>query len=91
MLGLADKKSFKIWTPSACPACAQTGYQNRTGIYELLSVDETVRTMIHDGASEAQLRNYARQHGMIQLREDGIRWVRDGTTSLEELIRVTRD
>ena len=91
MLGLDDKKPFTIWVPIGCPACAHTGYQHRTGIYELLSIDETLRSMIHDGASEGQLRKYARQQGMVQLREDGMRWVRDGTTSLEELIRVTRD
>ena len=91
MLGLDDKKPFTIWVPIGCPACAHTGYQHRTGIYELLSIDETLRSMIHDGASEGQLRKYARQQGMVQLREDGMRWVRDGTTSLEEFIRVTRD
>jgi general secretion pathway protein E len=91
MLGSNTTKPFTTWAPVGCPACAQTGYQSRTGVYELLTVDETVRTMIHDGAAEGQLRNYARDHGMIPLREDGVRWLRDGTTSLEELIRVTRD
>ena len=57
----------------------------------MLVVDEALRSMIHDGTSEGQLRNHARDRGMIPLREDGVRWLRDGTTSLEELIRVTRD
>jgi len=91
MLGANPGEPFTAWSPVGCPECAQTGYQSRTGVYEMLTVDETVRSMIHDGSSEGQLRSYARAHGMIPLREDGVRWLRDGITSLEELIRVTRD
>jgi general secretion pathway protein E len=91
LLGAGNVKPFTICSPVGCPACAHTGYQSRTGVYELLVVDEALRSMIHDGTSEGQLRNHARDRGMIPLREDGVRWLRDGTTSLEELIRVTRD
>ncbi|MGW8247828.1 MAG: type II secretion system ATPase GspE [Acidiferrobacterales bacterium] len=91
MLNMKAGESFTAWSADGCPACSQTGYHSRTGVYELLAVDETVRSMIHDGTSEGKLRQYAREHGMIPLREDGVRWLRDGTTSLEELIRVTRD
>jgi general secretion pathway protein E len=91
MIGAKVGKPFTVWSAGGCPTCAQTGYHNRTGVYELLTVDETMRSMIHDGAPEGQLRQYARENGMIPLREDGVRWVREGTTSLEELIRVTRD
>jgi len=91
MLGASKDKPFTTWLPVGCPECANTGYQSRTGVYELLTVDESIRSMIHDGAAEGQLRSYARDHGMVPLREDGVRWLRDGITSLEELIRVTRD
>ena len=64
-------------------------YQGRTGIYELITVDGTMRTMIHDGAGEHELERYARQLGP-SIREDGIRKVLDGTTTLEEVLRVTR-
>lgn len=94
-LKLLDTKKKSIsadtWSPGACTECGNSGYQGRTGIYELLTVDETMRGMIHDGTSEGQMREHARNHGMITLREDGIRWLRDGTTSLEELVRVTRE
>jgi general secretion pathway protein E len=74
-----------------CAACGHSGYRGRTGIYELLSVDADLRRMIHDAASEEAIRAHARAHGMTSLREDGARWVADGTTSLEEVLRVTRD
>jgi general secretion pathway protein E len=65
------------------------GYQGRTGIYELVQVDNTMRTMIHDGAGEHELERHARTLGP-SIREDGIRKVLAGTTTLEEVVRVTR-
>ena len=73
------------------PADAVTGYKGRTGIYELLAVDEPLRKLIHDGAAESELTAAATLNGMVPLREDGLRWVGDGVTSLEEVLRVTRD
>jgi general secretion pathway protein E len=67
----------------------EKGFTGRTGIYELVAVDNTMRTMIHDGAGEHELERYARQHGP-SIREDGIRKVLAGTTTLEEVLRVTR-
>ena len=74
-----------------CAACGQTGYRGRTGIYELLAVDADLRRMIHDAASEDAVRTHALAHGMTSLRQDGARWVADGTTNLEEVLRVTRE
>ena len=65
------------------------GYQGRTGIYELVQVDHTMRTMIHDGAGEHELERYARTL-TPSIREDGMRKVVAGTTTLEEVVRVTR-
>jgi general secretion pathway protein E len=64
-------------------------YHGRTGIYELIAIDSKMRTMIHDGAGEHELERHARTHGP-SIREDGIRKVLDGTTTLEEVLRVTR-
>ena len=74
-----------------CEACAQTGYRGRTGIYELLLVDEPLRALIHERTGETAYRDYAHKQGMVNLREDGLRWIADGTTSVAELLRVTRD
>jgi general secretion pathway protein E len=69
---------------------AGAGYRGRTGIYELVSVDDTMRTMIHDGAGEHELDRYARTFSP-SIRDDGRAKVSSGTTSLEELLRVTRE
>ena len=80
-----------VYTPVGCATCGHTGYQGRTGVYELLRVDDALRTLIHDNASEGKLREYARLHGMQSIRQDGMRWVRAGETSLEEVLRVARE
>ena len=67
----------------------EQGYQGRTGIYELIAVDNKMRTMIHDGAGEHELEARAREQGP-GIREAGIGKVLDGTTTLEEVLRVTR-
>ncbi|MBT8078668.1 MAG: type II secretion system ATPase GspE [Gammaproteobacteria bacterium] len=66
-----------------------TGFRGRTGIYELVAIDDTMRTMIHDGASEQNLERHARTMGP-SIRDDGRRKVLEGTTTLEEVLRVTR-
>jgi general secretion pathway protein E len=66
------------------------GYKGRTGIYELIAVDETMRRMIHDGASEQDLDLHARKSSG-SIRSDGRRRVWNGDTTLEEVLRVTRE
>jgi general secretion pathway protein E len=80
-----------VYTAQACSACNQSGYRGRTGIYELLTVDDDLRRLIHDRASEHTLRAHAAKRGMRSLRDDGMRWVAAGVTSLEEVVRVTRE
>jgi general secretion pathway protein E len=80
-----------LYRPAGCAVCGHTGYQGRTGIYEMLRVSEGMRRLIHGQASEQDLREYAIAHGMLGLRQDGIRLVVEGRTSLEELLRVTRE
>lgn len=80
-----------IYQPVGCSQCGFTGYKGRSGVYELLTVDDALRRLIHDGAPEQQLRDYALQHDMLSLRQDGMRKVLAGETSLEEILRVTRD
>jgi general secretion pathway protein E len=74
-----------------CPICNHSGYRGRTGIYELITVDDDLRRYIHDRASEQDLRGYVLSRGMKSLRDDGIRLVAEGVTSLEEVVRVTRE
>jgi general secretion pathway protein E len=79
------------WHAVGCPKCSQLGYLGRTGIYELLEIDEPLRAAIHARESEHKLRDLAVAHGFRPLSEDGQRWVRSGATSQEELLRVTRE
>jgi general secretion pathway protein E len=67
----------------------ELGYQGRTGIYELVKVDNKMQTMIHDGAGEHELERYARTL-TPSIREDGVRKILAGVTTLEEVLRVTR-
>jgi general secretion pathway protein E len=73
-----------------CEACGHSGYRGRTGIYELLVVDDATRALVHGGESERALRTQAHEEGLAGLREDGLRWVAAGETTLEEVLRVTR-
>ncbi|HKE45588.1 MAG TPA: type II secretion system ATPase GspE [Steroidobacteraceae bacterium] len=83
----ADDPAPEIFRPGNDAA---GGYRGRTGIYELVSVDDTMRTMIHDGAGEHELERYARTSSP-SIRDDGRAKVMSGVTSLEELLRVTRE
>ena len=67
-----------------------TGFHGRTGIYELVAVDDAMRTMIHDGVSEQKLERHARKTSS-SIRDDGLRRVLAGNTTLEEVLRVTRE
>ena len=89
LLGTACPET--LWSASGCPACGNTGYAGRSGVFELLTVDERLARLIHDGADESKLRAHGRTAGMQTLREDGLRYLASATTSAEELIRVTRD
>ena len=80
-----------IYRAAGCPACNQTGYRGRTGLYETFHVDDAMRGLIHDGAPEQAMREHALRGGMQTLRQDAMRWVRSGATTLEEVLRVTRD
>ena len=79
-----------IYQANGCSECLQTGYRGRTGIYEMIEVDETLSGMIHDGTSQPKLERYCRTKSH-SLREDGIRKVVQGETTLDEVLRVTRD
>lgn len=72
-----------------CSACNDTGYRGRKGIFELLVVDEHIRTMINNRAPTVVLRQKAVELGMITLREDGLRGIFDGETTIEEVLKYT--
>ncbi|HEY4542240.1 MAG TPA: type II secretion system ATPase GspE [Noviherbaspirillum sp.] len=79
------------WQAVGCDKCGQTGYHGRVGVYELLLTTDEIRAQIHDQASEAGIRSTAQRNGMRTMREDGERWLADGTTTRAELLRVTKE
>jgi general secretion pathway protein E len=81
----------EFWQAAGCDKCAHTGYQGRVGVYELLLTTDKIRAQIHNRASEADIRATAQQDGMRTMREDGDRWLADGTTTQAELLRVTKE
>ena len=88
-LDLSREKPPTLYRPTGCENCNRSGYRGRTGIYEMVIVDEHMRGMIHDGSGEQQLEHYARTH-TPSIRQDGKRRVLAGETSIEEVLRVTR-
>ncbi|QEA13367.1 GspE/PulE family protein [Comamonas flocculans] len=91
---LAQRLVRKLCTQchgAGCEACGQTGYQGRTGVFELLTVDDAIRGLVHRQAGEAEIRAQAQAAGMQLMREDAERLIASGITSREEVLRVTRD
>lgn len=79
-----------VFEPAGCDACNHTGYQGRTGIYELIPMDETLRGMIHRNESLSSMEGYLRPT-TPSIREDGFKRVLAGDTSLAEILRVTSE
>jgi general secretion pathway protein E len=85
------RKTCRACSGKGCEACGQTGYHGRTGVFELLVADDTIRALVHEHAAEARIREAAMASGMTLMREDGERLVAEGVSTREEVIRVTRD
>jgi len=80
-----------LWRGKGCEHCRKTGYSGRCGIYEVLVLDDAVRDMIAARPNVTELRRYCHEHGMVSLREDGLRKLRRGVSTVEEVLRATED
>jgi type IV pilus assembly protein PilB len=85
----AESRNLKLFRGRGCERCSNTGYKGRIALYEAMEVDDEVREMILSGASSYELRVKAIQNGMITLRGSGLQKVRDGVTTIEEVLRET--
>ena len=90
LLGLPENPAPIIYHPVGCAQCRNSGYSNRSGVYELIVIDDKLRDMIHDHQPEPQLKKYTRTL-FPSIRQDGYKRVLAGDTSLEEVIRVTSE
>ncbi len=89
-LNLPEGETPTIYSASSCSKCNHLGYAGRTGVYEFVPVDEKLQDMIHDGEGEHAMEQYARTYA-ASLRQDGRRLILEGVTSLEEVLRVSRE
>ena len=80
-----------VYDAVGCEACMQTGYLGRIGIFEMTRISDALRDAIHDGKGLQALRRIARKEGMKSLASDGARHVAAGCTSVDEVLRVTRE
>lgn len=88
--GLHNLKG-QLYRPVGCEECNHKGYSGRSGIYELLVVEDNLRAMVVAGATTGAVRAAAISHGLKTLRDDGIRKALEGITSLDEVRRVTQE
>jgi len=84
-----DKREGPFFKGAGCDTCAGTGYRGRQGLYEVMAMSPTLRRMILQSASTADLQTQAIAEGMLTLRMDGMLKVRKGITTLEEVIKET--
>jgi len=83
-----SEKDWQIYRGKGCSKCYQ-GYRGRIGIFEVLQIDEKIRSMIHEDVSIGQIRKQAIKDGMVTMEQDGVIKVLKGQTTLEEIFRVT--
>jgi type IV pilus assembly protein PilB len=84
-----EAKKVTTYRGKGCPTCNGTGYKGRVGLYEVMEINDEVRELVLIGASSLELKKKAVEHGMITLRASGLQKLRDGVTTLEEVLRET--
>jgi general secretion pathway protein E len=86
-----EASRIKMVKPRGCAECGFTGYRGRTGIFEFLKVTDEIRALILQRKDSQKLKELARQRGMRTLRQDGWLRVKEGITTVQELLRVTQE
>jgi general secretion pathway protein E len=90
-LGLEPEqhKNARFYSPKGCPNCLNTGFKGRNGIFEVLVIDEDLRSLITRSGEMSAIRQMAKKKGMITLQQDGIDKIVRGITSVDEVLRAT--
>ncbi|MBI5181822.1 MAG: type II secretion system ATPase GspE [Nitrospirae bacterium] len=88
--GRIEAKNIHFYRAGGCEKCANTGYLGRTGIYELLIIDDDIRSLIMKDTDSSSIKNMAVKRGMLTLRQDGAGRVMKGITTVDEVVRVTQ-
>jgi type IV pilus assembly protein PilB len=84
-----EAKKLVTYRGKGCPTCNGTGYKGRVGLYEVMEINDDLRELILIGASSLELKKKSIEHGMITLRASGLQKLREGVTTLEEVLRET--
>jgi len=84
-----EAAAMRLKKGRGCTNCNNTGYRGRVGLYEVMEISDEIRELILSGASAIELRRKALEEGMISLRRSGLIKIRDGLTSIEEVVRET--
>jgi type IV pilus assembly protein PilB len=84
-----EAPSIKLHKGRGCGTCNGTGYKGRVGLYEVMEMTDDVRELVLVGASALELRRKAIEEGMLTLRRSGLRKIKDGMTTIEEVLRET--
>ncbi|MFA5770918.1 MAG: hypothetical protein WC894_05495, partial [Patescibacteria group bacterium] len=87
----AKINSLSFYQGAGCMRCGQTGYKGRMGIYEVMEIDDGLAKKINERAPADEIKKYAREHGMSTMLEDGIVKAKLGITSINEILRVTKE
>ncbi len=86
-----EVKSFPVYKGKGCPICNNTGYKGRVGLYEVMPIKEEIKELILSRASTSEVKKEAMRLGMKTLRQSGIMKIREGLTTIEEVLRSTMD
>ena len=87
----AEVRAASFYRPVGCDDCQHTGYSGRTGIYEMLQVDDDIRALVMQRKDAGAIKRAAVAAGMLTLRHDGALKTMTGETSVEEVLRVTQE
>ncbi len=86
-----EGETVETWRGAGCPACNGRGYTSRVGIFEMMDLNDEIRKLIMQNADASILTQAARRNGMRNLREDGWKKIRDGVSTVQEVMRVTQE
>jgi type IV pilus assembly protein PilB len=90
-IGLSEEEKTEFYKGRGCPKCLHSGYKGRIGIFELMIMDDAIRNLTTAKASREEIRKHAVTLGMSTLRDDGIQKIREGLTTVEEVLRVIQE
>lgn len=89
VLRMNTQEDVNVYEPCGCDFCSHTGYYGRIGVFEIMEVNDEIRDLIAENGTTEELERAARNSGMRTLRENGINYVLNGTTSVEEMLKAS--